>query len=138
MEAPPEATKYNQVAIRLASAALPTQPWLLLKTRRGTVRGMLESRLARCACPEAYPTFQEQEDHRLFQAAGGLAAIRHCLEMMVRMLAARPVNVETGELDRDAKPLYQQLMEGQNDDGLFSGARSPFKSQEFDEFVVIM
>jgi hypothetical protein len=84
------------------------------------------------------PSFVIQEEKRLFQATGALAAMRHHLYMAVRMLASRPMNVETGLLDRDAKIIMEQLIDGGHDEGIFSGAASPFQGQDFKEFVEIM
>jgi hypothetical protein len=86
----------------------------------------------------AHPSFREQEELRLFMASGSLKSIRHHVEMAFRMAAARPVNVKTGRLNRNAKPIFEQLMGGGLDSGLFSSPESPFQSHEFKEFVQLM
>jgi hypothetical protein len=87
---------------------------------------------------KACPSFEAQEDQRLFQATGGLKAIRCQCEMTIRMLASRPLNVATGKLDRASKPIYQLLMEGGHDNGLFSNENSPFQLPSFMEVVQLM
>jgi hypothetical protein len=87
------------------------------------------------AAYDACSTHAQRVTKRLCMARGSIHSIDFNIRMAFRMLASRPLDPTTGLLDRSAKPLYQQFLEGGRIEDTVLFRKASFQSPLFMKLV---